>query len=79
MAIRPVFMVSNSQPFVKVEEVEFKYYSGFAASQAQKSIASLHAAFEGRHPERNGKILEISTKSSIALGNQLSAFNLRYH
>ena len=45
MAIRPVFIASNSQPFVKVEEVEYKYYPGFAASQAQKSIASLHAAF----------------------------------
>lgn len=79
MAIRPVFMASNSQPFVSVEEVEFKYYSGFAASQAQKSITSLHAAFVERHPEYNEKILEISTKSSIALGSQLSAFNLRYH
>ncbi len=78
MAIRSVFMASFSQPFVNVEEVEFKYYPGFAASQAQKSIASLHAAFTERYPEHSGKILEISTKSKTALGNQLSAFNLKY-
>lgn len=78
MAIRPVFTAGGPQHFVNTEEVEFRYFAGFAVSQAQKSIASLHGAFLERHPECGGRILEISTKSDIALGRQLSAFNLRY-
>ena len=77
MAIRPVFMARSAKPFVQTEDVAFKYYAGFAVSQAQKSIASLHAAFVERHPAYHGRILEISTKSEQELGVWLSAFNLR--
>jgi hypothetical protein len=58
-----------------VEEValDFDWYPGFAKNQAQKSIASLHAAAreKGLSP-----VLEISSKSDTALGVTLSAFNL---
>ena len=54
--------------------VDFTYYSGFALSQKQKSINSLHQAIN----EKFGfvDILEISSKSEIELGVQLSVFNL---
>jgi hypothetical protein len=53
--------------------IDFDWYPGFAKSQAQKSIASLHAAAreKGLSP-----VLEISSKSETALGVAMSAFNL---
>lgn len=74
MARRPVFSPDLSgSPYVKETYVEFKWYPGFAESQAQKSIDSLHRA-----AERQGisPVLEISSKSSTLLGVSLSAFNL---
>ncbi len=58
---------------VKEVIIEFKWHPGFAKSQAQKSIASLHKA-AGR--ARIGTVLEISSKSPDSLGVSLSAFNL---
>lgn len=75
MAKRPVFIPSsNPSKLVDVEMVDFTYHSGFAVSQKQKSIHSLHHAIN----EKFGfvDILEISSKSKIELGVQLSAFNL---
>jgi len=74
MASRPVFVPDKSRPpFVKEVFIEFKWYPGFAKSQAQKSIDSLHAAARSRGIE---PLLEISSKSSQPLGVKLSAFNL---
>ena len=78
MATRPVFMSMDTQPYVEVADTEFKYYPGFAISQARKSIECLDEAFCKKHPEHIGKILEVSSKSSVDLGIQLSAFNLMY-
>jgi type I restriction enzyme M protein len=74
MAKRPVFMAISTNPFFKEEMVEFKFYSGFSKFQQQKSIKSLHEAFLHENP--NKKVLEISSKSEIELGNKLSAFNI---
>lgn len=74
MAKRPVFCISNEQPFVKEINVEFNYYSGFSIVQRQKSIASLHSQYLAQYP--TAKILEVSTKSKESLGVALSAFNL---
>lgn len=78
MAKRLVFIADNkeSKRYYREELTEFQYYSGFAISQKQKSIQSLHHSFLEKHPE--SRILEISTKSEIALGMRLSAFNLKY-
>jgi len=59
-----------------VEEIilDFDWHPGFAKSQAQKSIASLHAMARERGL---GPVLEISSKSDTALGVALSAFNLK--
>lgn len=78
MAVRPVFTVYCDPPYTRTEEIDFKYHSGIALSQAQKSIQSLHQACEELHPEFAGKIIEISTKSTTPLGIKLSAFNLQY-
>ena len=56
-------------------DIEFKWYPGFAKSQLQKSIASLHETAEKL--EKIAPILEISGKSASDLGTSLSAFNLQ--
>jgi hypothetical protein len=73
MARRPVFVPHAAPPWVRTLDLEFDWHPGFALSQAQKSIASLHraAAAQGIDP-----VLEISSKSESPLGRQLSAFNL---
>lgn len=73
MAVRPVYIAGINE-YLYREDVSFKFYGGFSASQKQKSIESLHASFLGKYP--NSKILEISTKSTELLGVKLSAFNL---
>ena len=73
MAKRPVFIAKDSYPFYEIEDVEFQYYSGFAVSQKQKSIRELHNSFSQNNQE---KVLEVSTKSTEAIGIALSAFNL---
>lgn len=72
MAERKVFIVCNRG--VIEETIDFKYYSGFAISQKQKSIDSLHKEIKRKY---YGKILEVSSKSKDELGVKLSAFNLK--
>lgn len=72
MAKRPVFIPGKD--WVVIEEVEFSWHAGFAPSQKKKSIKELHKNFLESAPSR--KILEISSKSDVALGVSLSAFNL---
>ena len=77
MALRVCLMSTpNDKNLFKEIYVEFKYYNGFAVSQKQKSIESLHKVFLANH--RENKILEISTKSSESTGIKASAFNLRF-
>jgi len=73
MAKRPIFIPISGFPYVEELFLEFEWVPGFAKSQAQKSISSLHsaAARQGISP-----VLEISSKSSNPLGLSLSAFNL---
>lgn len=74
MARRPVFRpVLSGPPFVEEVVLDFNWHPGFAKSQAQKSIASLHSAAEERGLS---PVLEISSKSASALGVALSAFNM---
>ena len=73
MAKRPAFFVNQGK--VISEMYSFEWYSGFAVSQKQKSIKSLHNAII--KADVNAKPLEISTKSMEAIGIKLSAFNLK--
>ena len=54
--------------------IDFKYYTGFAVSQKQKSIASMHNKIKESYGK---KLLEISSKSPDELGKKISAFNLK--
>ena len=76
MAEKMVFITSEENYFEEAI-VEYKYYSGFAVSQKQKSIRSLHDAIRQRYPGK--AILEISTKSETEEGIRLSAFNLPFY
>lgn len=74
MAKRPIFIpnINGNQLFIE-EIIEFDWFSGFAISQKQKSIESLHKnAFKKGYE----KLLEVSTRSSELLGRRLSAFSL---
>lgn len=73
MAKRPAFLIRQEK--VISEIYSFEWYSGFAISQKQKSIKSLHNAII--KADVNAKPLEISTKSTEAIGAELSAFNLK--
>lgn len=73
MAKRPAFFVAQGK--VVSEIYSFEWHSGFAVSQKQKSIKSLHNAI--RKADVNAKPLEISTKSMENIGIKLSAFNLQ--
>lgn len=74
MAQKLVFLADN---YFSEEMIEYKYYNGFALSQKQKSIASLHEAIKEKHPD--SKILEVSSKSTEPVGVALSAFNLMFY
>lgn len=73
MAKRPVFAPYRDKVGVEEKLIDFKWYSGFAVSQKQKSIQSLHTEAQvfGYHD-----LLEISSKSEDELGVSMSAFNL---
>lgn len=74
MAKRIVFRVTNSDNLIEEELVDFTYYSGFAISQKQKSVKSLHEEILKKY---SCNVLEVSSKSLNDLGIKLSAFNLK--
>ncbi len=73
MAVRPIFIPKEKSVGVFEKPIDFKWHAGMAASQKKKSIFELHeqAKKSGVH-----SVLEISSKSEVDLGIQLSAFNL---
>lgn len=75
MAKRIIYVPKKTELGVLEKEVEFEWFPGFAVSQKQKSINSLHEAGNqiGIDP-----ILEISSKSKIETGVKASAFNLSF-
>lgn len=77
MAKRPVFVPKfDGAMLVDIVDVEFEWFAGMHFTQKQKSIRSLHEAYQLKQPQ--AQILEISSKSEIELGTQLSAFNLLF-
>ncbi|MDE5861020.1 MAG: hypothetical protein K2H28_02390 [Ruminococcus sp.] len=73
MAERPAYFLNNGK--VSLKSFSFEWFSGFAVSQKQKSIESLHSVIS--KTDSNSVPLEISTKSKNPLGVDLSAFNLK--
>lgn len=77
MAKRPIFVpMLDGKRFVLERYVEFKWHSGFAKSQKQKSIRSLHEMALRDYGVQNP--LEVSSKSEDPLGVALSSFNLTF-
>ncbi len=75
MAKKMIFISSNKS-YYREEILTYTFYSGFAVSQKQKSIASLHESIKRIYPEK--RVIEISTKSTEEIGIKLSAFNLKF-
>ena len=73
MAERPAFFVCNGK--VVSETYSFEWFPGFALSQKQRCIESLHGAI-GK-ADTGARPLEISTKGMAEIGVRLSAFRLR--
>lgn len=79
MAKRPIYIPSKSSEFlVKTVMVDFEWFPGMAVVQKQKSIDSLHEAAKNELSDV-ASLLEVSSKSRIDLGVNLSAFNLMIH
>nr|WP_325237827.1 hypothetical protein [uncultured Oscillibacter sp.] len=74
MAERPAFFIRQGS--VVTGSYTFEWFPGFAASQKQKSIESLHYAI--MEADAGAKPLEISTRSREAVGRSLSAFRLKW-
>jgi hypothetical protein len=75
MAQRPIFVPAVEgkwPPMVDAVNTEFTWYPGLAVSRKQKSVRSLHES-----GARIGRILEVSSKSELPLGQELSAFRLQ--
>ena len=77
MAIRPIYISTNipEKPFIK-KDIEFDWVKGLSYSQKCKRRDSLHEAIVKTKLYSIDKVLEISTKSNIDLGINLSALNL---
>lgn len=73
MAQRPIFIPQVD--FLGVEErlLDFVWHPGMSASQKKKSVVELHKSANSIGLK---KILEVSSKSELDLGIELSAFNL---
>lgn len=69
MTQRPAFFTTDDNR-VMSRTVEFEWMPGLSETQKKRSVANMHKAL-------NDKALEISTKSDVALGVKLSAFNLK--
>ena len=73
MAIRKCFILGDDL-IIRSIEINFKYFSGFAKTQKEKSINSLHYEIRNKY---GLNVLEISSSSNSELGKLLSAFNLK--
>ena len=73
-----IFFVSldKGEKFYEEKTVDFKFYTGFAITQKQKSIKSMHNEIVKLNS--NFKPLEVSRKSKDPIGQMLSAFNLMF-
>ncbi len=75
MASRPVYIpdYKSGTPSLNIKNIDFTWFPGMSKSQKQKSILSLH---QSANKLKVDHILEISSKSDVELGVNLSAFNL---
>ena len=74
MARRPVFTPLGTRPYVREVNTEFVFHPGFSLKQKQRSVDSLHRSFLAAYP--GARMLEVSGRSPLTLGVELSAFRL---
>ena len=75
MAKRPVFTVTDRPPYYGVFEAEFPWAAGLSLQQKRKNVESIHRCYENVF--KGKRALEISSKSTKAVGNAASAFFLK--
>lgn len=75
MSIKRIFMYVKE---FEIEEIDVNMQNseGRTFQEKQNNVRMLHGRFKELHKDEN--IIEISTKSPIELGRELSAFNLKY-
>lgn len=75
LSIKKVFRLVND---IEIESIDINIEENSRANYKEKQnhVRTLHGKFNEVY--KNEKVLEISTKSPIELGTQLSAFNLKY-
>lgn len=75
LSIKKVFRLVND---IEIESIDINIEENSRANykEKQNNVRTLHGKFNEIHKDE--KVLEISTKSPIELGTQLSAFNLKY-
>jgi len=75
LSIKKVFRLVND---IEIESIDINIEENSRANYKEKQnhVRTLHGKFNEIY--KNEKVLEISTKSPIELGTQLSAFNLKY-
>lgn len=75
MVTRPIFIPEQSHVGVKVvQSPPFTWHPGFSMVQKKKNVTALHAAI--RQMGEQFCPLEVSSRSDVQLGINLSAFNL---
>lgn len=79
-AIRPYFIAAPGNQGAQIFEesaAQFEWHRGMSWQVRQRSSLEMAAAIISEHPEFEGEILEVSTKSvNYEVGQALSAFNL---
>lgn len=76
MATRPIFIpAATGTSLVEEVPVQFPWHPGLSASQKKKNIVELHEAAAAQYGL--APLLEISSKSDIRAGQNLSAFHLK--
>lgn len=76
LSIKRIFRLVDD---ITVESIDVNIEENSRSSykEKQNNVRLLHSKFNEIH--KNEKVLEISTKSPIELGRELSAFNLKYN
>jgi len=81
-AKRPFFAVKSEEKGGCIyfeKEIEFDWHKGMSWQVRQRSSIAMAKVIEEMYPEKKGRILEVSTKSTnYELGVALSALNLMY-
>lgn len=72
MATRPAWTIKDG--VVIKENFDFVWNGGFSVTQKQKNINALHQAIRNKKVENS---IDISSKSTVQIGKDMSAFSLK--